>query len=194
MKKLTLPKNAHKGLKIFCKTCRVDNPRCRHYSRQVYRVRVHIPGNSNSVKTKILDATNYNEAVIECIDFEKELKSNGYERTIVSLSETSTDYGIGDAVVKYREYMSGESKFAHLKKNVSQDHIDECVRFCWKLVENVALSKNIKRIRPTDIKIEDVSNFYKWAEDYYGDRSFNKCFIALRAFFEFFIEIEFIIN
>ena len=108
MKKLTLPKNAHKGLKIFCKTCRVDNPRCRHYSRQVYRVRVHIPGNSNSIKTKVLDATNYNEAVIECIDFEKELKSNGYERTIVSISETSTDYGIGDAVVKYREYMSGE--------------------------------------------------------------------------------------
>ena len=190
MKKLTLPKNAHKGLKIFCKTCRVDNPRCRHYSRQVYRVRVHIPGNSNSIKTKVLDATNYSEAIIECIDFEKELKSNGYERTIVSISETSTDYGIGDAVVKYREYMSGESKFAHLKKNVSQDHIDECIRFCWKLVENVALSKNIKRIRPTDIKIEDVSNFYKWAEDYYGDRSFNKCFIALRAFFEFLIEIE----
>jgi hypothetical protein len=75
-------------------------------------------------------------------DMQKELKSNGYERTIVSISETSTDYGIGDAVVKYREYLSGESKFAHLKKNVSQDHIDECVRFCWKLVENVALTKN----------------------------------------------------
>jgi len=190
MIKLTLPKNAHKGLKIFCKTCRVDNPRCRHYSRQVYRVRVHIPGNSNSIKTKVLDATNYSEAIIECIDFEKELKSNGYERTIVSVSETSTDYGIGDAVVKYREYMSGESKFAHLKKNVSQDHIDECVRFCWKLVENVALTKNIKRTRPSDIKIEDVSNFYKWAEENYGDRSFNKCFIALRSFFEFLIEIE----
>jgi len=190
MKKLTLPKNAHKGLKIFCKTCRVDNPRCRHYNRQVYRVRVHIPGNSNSIKTKVLDATNYSEAIIECIDFEKELKSNGYERTIVSVSETSTDYGIGDAVVKYREYMSGESKFAHLKKNVSQDHIDECVRFCWKLVENVALTKNIKRTRPSDIKIEDVSNFYKWAEENYGDRSFNKCFIALRSFFEFLIEVE----
>ena len=190
MNKLMLPKKPHKGLKIFCKTCRVDNPKCRHYIRQVYRVRIHIPGNSNSVKTKILDATNYNEAVIECIDFEKELKSNGYERTIVSISETSTDYGIGDAVVKYREYLSGESKFAHLKKNVSQGHIDECVRFCWKLVENVALTKNIKRTRPTDIKIEDVSNFYKWAEEYYSDRTFNKCFIALRAFFEFLIEVE----
>ena len=136
MKKLTLPKNAHKGLKIFCKTCRVDNPRCRHYNRQVYRVRVHIPGNSNSIKTKVLDATNYSEAIIECIDFEKELKSNGYERTIVSLSETSTDYGIGDAVVKYREYMEGKSKYAHLKKNISQEHIDESIRFCWYFIDS----------------------------------------------------------
>lgn len=93
-------------------------------------------------------------------------------------------------MVKYREYMSGESKYAHLKKNLTQEHIDECIRFCWKLVENVALTKNIKRTRPTDIKIEDVSNFYKWAENNYGDRSFNKCFIAVRAFFEFLIEIE----
>ncbi|NCA30706.1 MAG: hypothetical protein EBS93_08320 [Chitinophagia bacterium] len=131
----------------------------------MYRVRIHIPGNSKSVRTKFLEAENYNDAVAECVDFERELKSNGYERTIVTFSETSTDYSIGDAVVKYREYMSGESKFAHLKKNVSQGHIDESVRYCWLLVENVALRKNIKRTRPTDIDIND-------------------------AFFEFLIDIE----
>ncbi len=190
MKKITLPKNPHKGLKIFCKTCRVDNPKCKHYDRQVYRVRIHIPGNLGSVKTKFLDAENYNDAVLECIDFEKELKSNGYERTIISTSDTSTDYSIGDAVVKYREYMSGESKFAHLKKNISQSHIDESVRFCWKFIENLALTKQIKRTRPSDIKTVDVSNFYKWADDHYSDKTFNKCFIALRSFYQFLIEIE----
>ena len=46
----------------------------------------------------------------------------------VPFSEIATDYNIGDAVVKYREYMSGKSKFAHLKKNVSEEHIDECIR------------------------------------------------------------------
>jgi integrase len=190
MKKLTLPQNPHKGLKIFCRTCRVDNPKCNHYDRQSYRVRIHIPGNSQSVRTKFLEATSYNDAVIECVDFEKELKANGYEKNNITHSETSIDYSIGDAVIKYREYLSGESKYAHLKKNVSQGHIDESIRFCWLLVENIALRKNIKRTRPTDVDISDVSNFYKWAEENYSERYFNKCMIAIKAFFEYLIEIE----
>jgi integrase len=153
-------------------------------------VRIHIPGNSKSIRTKFLVADNYNNAVAECVDFERELKSNGYERMAVTFSQTSTDYNIGDAVIKYREYMSGKSKFAHLKKNVSEEHIDECVRYCKKFVENLSLTKNLKRTRPTDVLTEDVSNFYLWAEENYSSKTFNKCFIALRAFFEFLIEIE----
>jgi len=153
-------------------------------------VRIHIPGNSKSIRTKFLIADIYNNAVAECVDFERELKSNGYERMAVTFSQTSTDYNIGDAVIKYREYMSGKSKFAHLKKNVSEEHIDECVRYCKKFVENLSLTKNLKRTRPTDILTEDVSNFYVWAEENYSSKTFNKCFIALRAFFEFLIEIE----
>jgi hypothetical protein len=83
--------------------------------------------------------------VLECIDFEKELKSNCYERTIVTTLTTSTDYSIGNAILKFREYMSGESKFAHLNKKISQGHIDESVRFCWKFIKHLALTKQIKK-------------------------------------------------
>ena len=190
MRKLTLPKNPHKGLKIFCRTCRVDNSKCKHFDRQVYRVRIHVPGTRNSTKSYYLEAENYNTAVIECALIEKELIQNGFEKVKQIDSANLSDYSLADAVVKYREYLSGESKYAHLKKNISQGHIDECVRFCWKLVENVALLKNIKRTRPTDIKIEDVSNFYIWADENYSSNTFNKCFIAVRAFFEFLIEVE----
>ena len=190
MIKLSLPKNPYKGLKIFCRTCRVDNSKCRHYDRQVYRVRIHVPGTKNATKSFYLEAKNYNDAIIECALIEKELIQNGFEKIKQIDSVSLTDYSIGDALVKYREYMSGESKYAHLKKNLTQEHIDECVRFCWKLVENVALTKNIKRTRPTDIKIEDVSNFYKWAEQNYSSTTFNKCFKAIRTFFEFLIEVE----
>jgi integrase len=190
MRKLTLPKNPHKGLKIFCRTCRVDNSKCKHFDRQVYRVRIHVPGTRNSTKSYYLEAENYNTAVIECALIEKELIQNGFEKVKQIDSANLSDYSLADAVVKYREYLSGESKYAHLKKNISQGHIDECVRFCWKLVENVALLKNIKRTRPTDIKIEDVSNFYVWADENYSSNTFNKCFIAVRAFFEFLIEVE----
>ena len=190
MIKLSLPKNPYKGLKIFCRTCRVDNSKCRHYNRQVYRVRIHVPGTKNASKSFYLEAKNYNDAIIECALIEKELIQNGFEKVKQIDSVSLTDYCIGDAVVKYREYMQGESKYAHLKKSLTQEHIDECVRFCWKLVENVALTKNIKRTRPTDIKIEDVSNLYKWAEQNYSPTTFNKCFNAIRTFFEFLIDIE----
>ena len=73
MTKLVLPKNPHKGLKIFCRTCRVDNSKCRHYDRQVYRVRIHVPGTKNASKSFYLEAENYNDAVIECALIEKEL-------------------------------------------------------------------------------------------------------------------------
>ena len=145
MNKLTLPKNPHKGLKIFCKTCRVDNSNCRHYDRQVYRVRIHVPGTKNSSKSFYLEAVNYNDAILECALIEKELIQNGFEKVKQTDSEILTDYSISDAVVKYREYMEGKSKFAHLKKNISQEHIDESIRFCWYFVENVAIKKNIKR-------------------------------------------------
>ena len=190
MIKISLPKNPYKGLKIFCRTCRVDNSKCRHYNRQVYRVRIHVPGTKNASKSFYLEAKNYNDAIIECALIEKELIQNGFEKVKQIDSVSLTDYCIGDAVVKYREYMQGESKYAHLKKSLTQEHIDECVRFCWKLVENVALTKNIKRTRPTDIKIEDVSNLYKWAEQNYSPTTFNKCFNAIRTFFEFLIDIE----
>ena len=72
----------------------------------------------------------------------------------VTFSQTSTDYNIGDAVIKYREYMSGKSKFAHLKKNVSEEHIDECNRYCKKFVENL-LSLAKTKSRPAINKAHD---------------------------------------
>jgi integrase len=190
MKKLTLPKKPYKGLKIFCKTCRVDNPKCKHFDRQVYRARIHIPGTKNGSKSVYLNAENYNDAVLESIQFEKDLIQNGYERIVPIESDILTDYNIADAILKYRQFLCGESKYAHLKKKLSQGHIDECVRFCWKFAENLALTKNIKRTRPVDVKSEDVSNFYIWAEEKYSPKTFNKCFNAIRSFFEFLIEIE----
>ena len=90
MRKLILPKHPHTGLKIFCKTCRVDNPNCKHYSNQVYRVRVHVPGTGNGVKTKFLTATEYDDAVLETIQFQKELSFNSY--TIPKdISDVGTD-------------------------------------------------------------------------------------------------------
>ena len=63
MKKLTLPKNHFKGLKIYCNKCKKYNPKCNHIDDSLYRVVVHIPGTKNSTKIKTLISKNYEDAV-----------------------------------------------------------------------------------------------------------------------------------
>jgi hypothetical protein len=91
--KLTLPKHPHTGLKIFCMTCRVDNPNCKHYTNQVYRIRVHVPGTGSGVKTKFLTSTEYGDAVLETLQFQKELSSNNFNPPIEK-TDVEKDYNI----------------------------------------------------------------------------------------------------
>ena len=65
MKKISLPKNHLKGLKIYCNKCKRYNPKCRHIEELLYRLIVHIPGTKNSVKSKSLISRNYEDAVKE---------------------------------------------------------------------------------------------------------------------------------
>ena len=191
MRKITLPKNHHKGLYIYCKTCRTYNPKCKHLDRQFYRLRIHIPGTKNGVKSIFLTAQNYNDAVIEAVNFENDLALNGFQQFKATNIDSSNDYNIGDAVIKYRQYLTGDTHYAHLKRNLSKGHIDESIRFCWKFIESLDKKREIKFTRPSDVKAEDVSDFFIFTESIYNSpKTFNKCFNAVRAFFEFLIEIE----
>ena len=189
MEKLKLPKNPHTGLKIYCHKCKRDNPKCDHYDIHRYKVRIHVPGTMNKKVTKVIDATNYNDAVLEAIVFEKELKANNYQKLIVS--EIGNDYSIADAVVRYNQYLSGNYEYSQFVKNVSEDHRKECIRFCRYFCNTLKGLKDISVTRIVEVTRADVARFYTWANAHYGsEKSFNKCMGALKAFFKFLIEIE----
>ncbi|WP_426092584.1 tyrosine-type recombinase/integrase [Flavobacterium sp. DSR3-2] len=189
MSKLKLPKNPHKGLKVFCKKCNIDNSTCKHYENQIYRVRIHVPGSKNSVKTKKMEATDYYNAVIEAIEFEKELIANNFS-IIKNLSEEGNDYSIIDAAIRYNQYLNGESNYAHLKKSISEGYKAELIRYCRYFFENLKKTKDIRTSRIKDIKREDVSNFYLWADKKFEDKTLNKCMSSVKCFFAFLIDIE----
>ncbi len=186
---LKLPKNPYKGIKLFCKTCRVDNPKCNHYDKIIYRVRVHIPGTKNEIKSKMLVATNYDDAVLESIQFEKELISNSYT-TVVPVLDQGNDYSVVDAIIKYNQYLNGESEYAHLKKNVTKGHSDEMIRYCTYFAQSLKKKRDIERMRIVDVSKQDVSDFYTWASNHYAPKTFNKCLNSTRVFFDFLIDIE----
>lgn len=196
MNKLVLPKNAHKGLKIFCKKCNKDNAKCKHFDSQVYRVRIHVPGTKNSVKTKKLEATEYRDALKEALAYEEELTNTDFttigNAVIEKQIEESkgNDYSLVDAVIKYNQFLSGESNYAHLKKNVSIGHRKELIRYCRYFSQNVNKRRDITKLRVKDVAREEVSNFYVWAEKQYKEKTLKKCMSTLKGFFEFLIDIE----
>lgn len=189
MTKLSLPKKPYKGIKIYCKKCRLDNPKCKHFDHQVYKVRVHIPGTKNSIKSKILDVFIYKDAVKEAINFEKELETRNFEIS-KSILDMGNDYSVIDAITKYRQYLNGESGYTHLKKNITDGYLKECMRFCNFFANSLKERKDIKKMRVKEILKEDVSIFYSWAENRYKPKTFNKCLNGVKVFFDFLINIE----
>jgi len=195
MKRLALPKNPYRGIKVFCRVCNSDNTNCKHYESQVFRVRIHVPGSKNTVKTKKLESTIYADAVVEAIAFEKALNATEFT-TVGKIVESKinadrgNDYSIVDAVIKYRQFLDGESVFAHLKKNISKGHRDELLRFCRYFLKNIKKTKDVRTFRAKNVGREEVSSFYIWAEKYYSEKTFNKCMVGLKGFFAFLIDEE----
>lgn len=188
MRKIHLPKNHFKGLKIYCNRCKRYNPKCGHSNEQVYRAVVHIPGTKNGTKIKTLIATKYDDAVKEIIDVINELKSNDYRD--LPVNNESKEYTIIGSILKYNQYLSGKYELKHLVKKVSEAHRKETIRFI-KLFCNVLKDHhNFEILRVRDISSKDVSRFYETLECKYAPRTFNKCMIALKGFFKFLIEIE----
>lgn len=195
MNRLILPKNPFPGLKVFCRLCNFDNTGCKHFESQYFRVRIHVPGTKNRVKTKKLESRDYASAVAEAIAFQKTLIATEFT-TIGKIVENKinedrgNDYSVVDAIIKYGQFLDGDSEYAHLKKNITKGHKDELLRYCGYFLKNIKKTKDVKTFRVKNVGREEISNFYRWAEKHYSDKTFNKCMIGLKGFFAFLIDEE----
>ncbi|MFG4004603.1 tyrosine-type recombinase/integrase [Flavobacterium aquidurense] len=195
MNKLVLPKNPYRGIKVFCRVCNADNTGCKHYESQVFRVRVHVPGSKNTVKTKKLESLQYADAVAEAIAFEKTLNATEFT-TVGKIVENNinedqgNDYSLIDSIIKYSQFLNGNSEYAHLKKNITKGHKDELLRYCRYFLKNIKKTKDVKTFRVKNVGRKEVSSFYLWAEKHYNEKTFNKCMIGMKGFFAFLIDEE----
>jgi integrase len=189
MKKLTLGRNSLKGLKIFCKICNRDNPNCKHYENQYYKIRVHIPGTKNDIRSKKLTSKNYLDAVQEATQFQKDLVSNNYE--LIQENYFGNDFTLVGAILKYTQYLGGNHELVQFRKKITTSHEKESFRFCKYFCKSIEHKHNLKTFRVKDVSKQDVAMFYLWAESHFpSSRTFNKCMMSLRTFFNFLIDIE----
>jgi integrase len=189
MRKIVVPKKSHKGLKTFCKICRVNNPKCNHKDNLVYRVIIKVPGGFGSVRTKMLVAENYNDAVIEAIQFRKDLVANNFE-TLVPKIDEGNDFSVIGAILKYNQYLQGDTDFAHLKKSISIAYKDEIIRYCKLFAKNLKQTQDIGRMKITVVSKKQVGSFYTFLKSKYSPKTFNKCLNSLKGFFDFLIKVE----
>ena len=187
MTKLTLPKNPINGLKIFCKKCRQNNTGCKHYEDQYYRLMVHVPGSKGNTKSKILKSRNYDDALIESINFKKSLSSNQYEDV------ESVEMTLLNGFIIYNRYINGEHDIKQYQKPLNTpEYIKEQVRAIKEFIKKVQefRKRSSNEILITDINKEDISKYYGYCENKFQPKTFNKRITELKRFFQYFIDCE----
>jgi hypothetical protein len=107
----------------------------------------------------MLVAENYNDAVIEAIQFRKDLVANNFE-TLVPKIDEGNDFSVIGAILKYNQYLQGDTDFAHLKKSISIAYKDEIIRYCKLFAKNLKQTQDIGRMKITAVSKKEVGSFY----------------------------------
>ena len=193
MRNIKLPSKPFKGLKLFCRICRGKVKGCNHTSDNLcYRLIVTVPNSGGKQVTKLLEAENYEDAIKEAIDFKNQLKKSNFQRVNEKVDRriSSSEFNLVSAILKYYQYLKGDSGYVHLKKNLSEAYIKEVIRYCKLFALVLKRTKNIEALLIKDVTKQDVSNFYQFLNTEYSPKTFNKCFNTLKGFFDFLIDVE----
>jgi hypothetical protein len=185
MSKLKLRKNRD-GIKIWCRKCRQHNTGCKHYEHQNYRAN-YIDPITGKHKSKILVATEYDDAVIEAINFKKGLEE---QQNLIPASIDGNDYDLATGIVKYQMYLSGDSEYQQYNKNLTPKYIRETIGFLVQFHDSVRENRKIDWIKPPQINRADVSYFFGKLKEKYHPKSVNNIIQSLTTFFDFLIDKE----
>lgn len=114
------PKNKQTGLFIFCNACKsptdgtcIKGGKC-DPERQVYKIRVHVPGTKHGAKTKVLPVRDEKSAVKMAIEIYSDFKAQR------SIDESS--YYLFDYILRFLEFKKQPSKN---RKPISDDTISD---------------------------------------------------------------------
>jgi integrase len=201
--KIRIPKSSQtKNLYVFCNNCKYKSktvlsktPKCTHPTDKiVFKAIITIPG-TTSVRTKILKAKNLDDAIIEKIQFEKELKQNNYAKPTPKAAarfkkQTSL---LLLCIAEYLSYLDNINVYEHQKKNLSKDYKNQISRYLMRFVDSLNAKKiPIKHLRINDVNDLHVSAFHEYLEnrDNCGNRTFNRHMDTVSEFFNYYINIK----
>lgn len=193
-----LPYQKINGLFVFCRKCRSDvngNSKsangCTHpLESQAYKAVIRIPNSGYDRKTKILNARNFEDALLEFADFKKQVKSP-LRKSLTKAKPVKTNLLV-ELMSKYIDYMNDEKVPHHLKKYLAKSHINTTTTFLQDFVK--FLKNNVFNVRAIELKsITDsvVGKYCEFLESKdYSNYTYNAKIKALRTFYNYLIEKE----
>ena len=137
-------------------------------------------------RSKLLKSKVYADALVEGIEFRRRIE-NGVEETTPNRFKMN----IAEALVYFDQYLKGETQYAHLKKEVSDKHRKELIKYCTLFAKSLKNNHNLRKMKPGDVRNNDVSIFYReLGIKYPNPKTFNKVLTSITSFYKFLIEIE----
>ncbi|WP_299212556.1 hypothetical protein [uncultured Dokdonia sp.] len=226
-KKLPTRNKKHKGLMIYCannkckkyftwteQTLEVDGKtkqkhatcgvsghsytRCKSIDKHVFKARVHIPGTAKGTISRTLKAETYNDAVLEAIAFEKEVKDKVLDVNVplIPKKQMHIHVYLASAQSAYILFLENVNVADHLKKERTEKHVKEVAKSLMQFNEALK-KKGIKKklLRMLQINDDHVGYFHSYLlnEKQYANKTYNNKIGVLRSFFAWAI-MEFELN
>ncbi len=179
-----------KKVEPICGDSQVKFSNCPDYTRHRFKTRFHIPGSNMARASKTLDVTNYNDAVIQAIQFKKE-----YTEELFSMQTQTCTHGkaifLFDVQIAYLNFLDNVDVPEHQKVQRTDKYIKEQAKSLEQF--NIALSK--KKINKKIIAIHKISDihvgyFHSYLTDHlsYANKTYNNKMTSLSSFFEWAID------
>lgn len=137
-------KERPKGLFLFCNGCDThytDDRRvkCR-CNRLVYKAIIHVPGTKRTTRPKVLEASDFQSALIEFYDFKNSLKAHNFQKIIIKETTTYVPARLIDCFAYYIGFLNNVDVPLHKQKRREQKYINEVDRTFGQFIE--ALTQN----------------------------------------------------
>lgn len=186
------------GLFVFCNKCRSDingksqkAKNCNHpLESQAYKAIVRIPNSGYDRKTKILIARNFEDAVLEFVDFKKQVK-NPFTNSIKTSKPVKTNLLI-ELMTKYIDYMNDVKVPHHMKKHLTKSHIQTTKVFLQDFAKFLKRAGfNLKSTELKAITDSVVGKYCEYLENKdYSNYTYNAKIKTMRTFYNYLIEKE----
>lgn len=156
--KLKIPKD--KGVKIYCskckknftdstsKTCGLESSKkftsCSFQDKHKYKLVQHISGTKNGTRNRILETPDYDEVLIEKINFKKEeVRTVTTIDSVLSIDVFSREDPLALGIGEYMDFKHGTGKYDYVEHDLSKEYLDD-IKNCFKQFSIAMKRKGIK--------------------------------------------------